>query len=77
MTPAETLKLIDELRARGATSVEVNGVKATFGPAPAVPRDPLEPEAKREKDERARSGRSIDARLFGPLGIAPKQEAAG
>lgn len=71
MDVGETLRLIDELRARGATVVEVNGVRAVFGPPPAKPEE-VDPEVAAER-ARPKPPRTMDDRLFGPLGIGARQ----
>lgn len=65
-----TLALIDALRDRGAIEVEVDGVKARFGPPPPKP-EPLEPAAAKEYEARKamRKSRTLEDRLFKPLGI--------
>ena len=71
----DTLALIDALRDRGATSIEVNGIKATFGPPRPKP-DDLEPAAKLEREARRGRERTLDEKLLNPLGIREQEPAA-
>lgn len=62
MTPDEILRLVDELRARGAVSVKVGEVMAVFPAAgPTAP--------KRPDDAPVKGTRSLEDRLFDPLNI--------
>lgn len=79
MTVSERLEMIDALRDRGATVVEIDGdrVRAVFGPVPKAP-DEIPEGAKKELAERLkqkREGKSLEERLFGPLGIGTKKAA--
>ena len=58
------LYLVDQLRARGATGVDVAGTKAFF-PPPAPAADDNRPLPK--------PPRTLDEKLFAPLGIGKEQ----
>lgn len=73
----ERLALIDELRARGARLVEINGdsIRVAWDGPPRPEPEPLEPAARKEAEARAKAARSLDSRLFDPLGIRKSEDA--
>lgn len=68
MTSAETLKLIDDLRARGAVRVRVGDVEVEFAGAPRTAEPAVESERLSPEQRQQREREQQDALLFAACG---------
>lgn len=68
MTPAETIDLIDALRAKGATRIKVGDVEVEFAAAPRVAPPAVKPERLSPEAQQAREREQQDALLFAACG---------